>query len=165
MQAQPQLIDHIADMSAEDLRAHLRNAYANTHALNREIEMLHGMIRRQKEQRDALLAACVSVRNWSKTHEDHVTGLSHLDNVILPVVEDAIRQTESPGTITVYDIPACNVCGVGFTPAEWKKRRDGPEDGCPRQDDPDGDAVCECDLLYHERCCPDYKDDTRESER
>lgn len=155
MQPQPQPIDHIADMTPEDLRTHLRNAYANTTALSREVEMLHGMIRTQKAQRDALLAACKATQS-----------VFDAGTYIVPFVRDgaktklesAIRQTESPGTITVYSLPTCDACGEGFTPAEWEKRHDGHEDGCPRQDDPDGDAVCECDLVYHERCCPDCRD-------
>lgn len=65
-------------------------------------------------------------RYWRK-HGSFV----HFAEVIVPVVESAIRGVEEPGAITVYDLPACNVCGVGFTPAEWEDRHEGHEPDCP----------------------------------
>lgn len=152
---QPQLIDHIADMTPDDLRTHLRNAYGNTTTQAREIEMLHRLLHTQKEQRDALLAACVSVRNWYQTYAEHVVGINHFDSVILPAVEAAIYRTENPGTITVYNLPTCDVCGDGFTLAEWNDRHDGHEPDCPVRLCEGYDSGCDCDLVYHDRCCPD----------
>ena len=68
-------IDYIDAMPAADLRTNLRNAYATTSALNREIEMLHRMIRRQKAQRDALLAACTSAQIILATGTYAVSGI------------------------------------------------------------------------------------------
>ena len=103
---QPQLIDHIDTMTPDDLRTHLRNAYGNTTAQAREIEMLHRLLATQKAQRDTLLAACKAVFDWSQTDERQPGGdFVHLAEVIVPTVEAAIRDVESPGTITSYDLP------------------------------------------------------------
>jgi hypothetical protein len=153
---QPQLIDHIADMTPDDLRTHLRNAYGNTTAQAREIEMLHRLLHKQKEQRDALLAACRSVVNWSQTYvEQPATGVVHLVTVIVPAVEAAIYGAENPGTITIYNLPACDTCGDGFTPEQWEDRHDGHEPGC-------GGEGCDCDLVYHAGCCPECGEDDGE---
>ena len=152
---QPQLIDHIADMTPDDLRTHLRNVYGNTTAQAREIEMLHRLLHTQKEQRDALLAACRSVVNWYQTYAEHVVGINHFDSVILPAVEAAIHRTENPGTITIYNLPTCDVCGDGFTLEEWKSKHDGHEPDCPVRLCEGYDGGCECDLVYHAHCCPD----------
>jgi hypothetical protein len=146
---QPQPTDYIAIMPAEDLRTNLRNAHGTTSALNREIEALRSIVHRQKEQRDALLVAGVSVRNWSKTYADNpAAGLAHLTAVLVPQLEAAIYEAENPGTITVYNLPTCDTCGDGFTPEEWRGKHDGHEPGC------DGEG-CDCDLVYHAHCCPD----------
>jgi hypothetical protein len=143
-------------MSAEDLRTNLRDAYGTTSALNREIEALRSIVHRQKEQRDALLAAGVSVRNWSKTYADNpAADLAHLTAVLVPQLEAAIYDAENPGTITIYNLPTCDVCGDGFTPEQWEDRHDGHEPGC-------GGEGCECDLVYHAGCCPECGEDDGE---
>jgi hypothetical protein len=146
---QPQPTDYIAIMPAEDLRTNLRNAHGTTSALNREIEALRSIVHRQKEQRDALLAACKAVFNWSQTDEDQPGGdFVHLAEVLVPQLEAAIYDAENPGTITIYNLPTCDVCGDGFTPEQWKDRHDGHEPGC-------GGEGCDCDLVYHAGCCPE----------
>ncbi len=53
-------IDYIDAMPAADLRTNLRNAYATTSALNREIEMLHGLVLKQREQIAGLVGAALT---------------------------------------------------------------------------------------------------------
>lgn len=153
---QPQLIDHIADMTPDDLRTHLRNAYGNTTAQAREIEMLHRLLHNQKKQRDALLAACRSAFAWSQINVNEPGGsLDYFAEVVVPTLEAAIHRTENPGTITVYNLPTCDVCGDGFTLEEWNDRHDGHEPDCPVRLCEGYDGGCDCDLVYHAHCCPD----------
>lgn len=149
---QPQLIDHIADMTPDDLRTHLRNAYGNTTAQAREIEMLHRLLHNQKEQRDALLAAC---RSAHVALSSGTYAASPVRAETIEQLEAAIHRTENPGTITIYNLPTCDVCGDGFTPEEWNDRHDGHEPDCPVRLCEGYDGGCECDLVYHAHCCPD----------
>lgn len=47
-----------------------------------------------------------------------------------------------------YAVVTCTHCGQPFTETEWEKRHWGHEEDCPGEN-------CDCDLKYHERCCPD----------
>ena len=55
----------------------------------------------------------------------------------------------------IYNLPTCDVCGDGFTPEEWNDRHDGHEPDCPVRLCEGYDGGCDCDLVYHDRCCPD----------
>ncbi len=51
----------------------------------------------------------------------------------------------------------CDVCGLPIDPDGkycW-----GHEYYCPRHTNPDSDEPCECDLNYHEACCPDCNEE------
>lgn len=66
-------IDYIETMTPDDLRTHLRNAYANTRAQAREIEMLHGLVAKQREQIAGLVdAAQASERRLIQMHSERL---------------------------------------------------------------------------------------------
>ena len=63
----------------------------------------------------------------------------------------------------------CDACGLPFSDEEWDNRHTPHEPGCPFSEecgDPDMEEysdlesafddlmACDCDLNYHESCCP-----------
>lgn len=50
----------------------------------------------------------------------------------------------------------CAACGQPIEEGEEMENRHwGHEPNCPRHSDPDAEGCCNCDLEYHEECCPD----------
>lgn len=59
-----------------------------------------------------------------------------------------------------YDaVIICAACGEPITGDDLYDRHWGHEDGCPNKTEPDS-VDCNCDLEYHEGCCPDCKSET-----
>lgn len=51
----------------------------------------------------------------------------------------------------------CDVCGQPIDPDGgycW-----GHEEDCPRREDPDAAEGCDCDLNWHEACCPECNEE------
>lgn len=54
-----------------------------------------------------------------------------------------------------YDsLIVCDACNEPITGDDLHDRHEGHRDGCSNRDKPDS-TDCDCDIAYHERCCPE----------